>query len=160
MKCQNCNHSIKRAYTWNGQTLGIECWKKIALPEIESIRAEKWAAIQKAEWQKSYAIVEAIKQKDFSKIKSEFKINFLKSLVTQFEERGFISPSQRIMVWGTGKWNGSFYDNGMFNGKDKLNEIVARFNIGLYPLESFSSFNDSNIYSDKEMEYIKERIGL
>lgn len=158
MNCQICNHSIKRTYTWNDRVMGIECWKKIALPEILRQREEKWAERKRAEWQKSFALVEAIKQKDFSKIKSEFKVKFLKSLVSQFEEKGFISEGQKEVVYGTHQWNGSFYDNGMFNTKDRMNQLIAEYNVGLIDKE-FLDYRIETFYnSDKEKAYILEGI--
>lgn len=158
MKCDNCNYPIKRAYTWDSMTLGIDCWKKIALPEIMRMREEKWAQYKKDQWMKDYALVEAIKQKDFSKIKSEFKINFLKSLITQFEEKGFISPAQRELVYGTHTWRNGFYDTGMFNKKDDMNELIAKYKIGFWPKEHVEYLIDALYPNEKDKQYIQQAI--
>lgn len=128
-KCQECGRPIKRVLTWNGRELGIECWKKIAIPELEAQKQARREAWERERWEKSYALAEALRQKDFTKIKSEFKIKFLHELIEQFDEKGFISPKQEQMVRGVG-WNGSFTDHGMLNNQDNVNENIALYLVG------------------------------
>lgn len=160
MKCDNCNHSIKRSYIWNNQTLGIECWKKIALPEIERIRVEKYAVWQKAEYQKSFATVEALRLKDLSKIKSGFKIEFIKSVIAQFEAKGFLSLRQKEIIHGTGEWTGYGYDYGLLNKRDQLNEIVALYNISDEATKNWCVYRVNTFHNTpKEKAYFTEAIG-
>lgn len=153
-RCQHCNHVIKKSYNWKDQILGIECWKKIVLPEIERIRAEKFAQWKKERWQADYALVEALKQKDMSKIKSEFKKKFITSIISQFEEKGFISSKQKEIINGTGAWNGSFYDNGMLNNTDKMNEIIARYKIGMIDTEYIKYLCETFYSKELEKNYL------
>lgn len=162
MKCENCNHAIKRPYTWNNQVLGIECWKKIALPEIERIRAERFAQWQKAEYNKNFALVEALKLKDLSKIKSEFKIKFIASIIEQFETKGFISPKQKEIINGTHDYSKGFYDAGMLNNQDQLNEQIALYNIAEDEAwkSSIIDFVLNWYYKEKDRKYFCEATGL
>lgn len=129
-KCEACNKRIKYDYWWNNQMLGIECWKKIALPEIEKQRQAAYQERKNLQWEQDYALAETLRVKDYSKIRSEFKLKFLNGLVEQWDEQGFISWKQKEMVYGTGAWNGSFYDYGMLNDTDKINEATILYLIG------------------------------
>lgn len=157
LKCQACNRPIKYEYTWDGQTLGIECWKKIALPEIEKQRAAQREIWKRERWEEEYALVEAIKQKDFSKIRSEFKLKFLNSLVEQFEEKGYLSGRQKQIVYGTGGWNGRFYDYGMLNAKDKLHEAIALYLIG-GETNKQRSLDIAETFTEKDRETFNKEI--
>lgn len=156
-KCEACNRRIKHDYNWKGQILGIECWKKIALPEIEKEREARRELWKRQRWEQEYALVEALKRKDFSKIRSEFKLNFLNDLVAQFEERGFISEKQKTMVYGTGAWNGKYYDYGMLNNKDKLHEAIALYLIGDETNKQRSQ-DIAETFTDKERATYNEEI--
>ena len=127
--------------------MGIECWKKIALPEIERKRQERWAAIEKQQWERGFALVEAIKQKDFSKITSTFKINFLNSLVTQFEDKGFISKKQHSMAFD------------MFNDKDHANDMIATYNIGDEKTKAWAIYVMTDCYPNK-LNYFNQSVGI
>lgn len=161
MKCENCNHSIKRVYTWNKQVLGIECWKKIALPEIERIRAERFAQWERVQYLKNFALVEALKLKDLSKIKSDFKLRFIASIIEQFETKGFISPKQKEIINGTHDYSKGFYDAGMLNDKDRLNETIVIYNIGEETDKSWAIHHILTCYPQEKLrKYFCESVGL
>jgi len=44
------------------------------------------------------ATIETLKQKDFSKIKNEFKLNFTHDIINQFAEKGYLSDKQRKII--------------------------------------------------------------
>lgn len=163
-KCGNCNRPIKYSYDWKGQELGIECWKQIALPTIKAEREAKWQAEweerQMNQWEQNYALVEALKLKDFSKIKSEFKVKFLNGLVEQFEDKGFISDRQKEMVYGTGGYRNGFRDLGMLNRKDQLHEAVALYNIGGEVNQESSLEYARMLMNDKERDLYCEATGV
>lgn len=118
LKCAECDNSIKNGYDWKGQILGIECFKKIAIPELTDawVEEKKWETYE--EVMKDYFLVETLKNKDLKRIKNQFKLDFIPSVIKFFETRGVITESQRDIVLGTGEWNGYGYDHGLFNNKD------------------------------------------
>lgn len=134
-RCANCNKIIKYVYYWHDEQgndieLGKECWKELALPQVLLQREQEQEERQLEWWQQDYALVEALRAKDYSKIRSEFKLSFLRGLVEQFDDKGFITRRQKEMVRGTGAWNGKFYDMGMLNDSDNFNEAVILYAIG------------------------------
>lgn len=157
-RCEGCNKPIKHVYEWNGQTLGIECWKQIALPALEAERAaqrEMWAELRHVEDQ---ALVETLRVKDYSKIRSEFKLTFLNGLVEQWDNDGFISFKQKEMVYGTGAWNGSFYDYGMLNDTDRAHEAVFLFTMGNEQQRN-TAVNSAGALPTSYQEYFKQATG-
>lgn len=93
--CTACGKYIKRVYEWNGNPYGIECFKKIALPEIKRLRDE---AEQKRleEWnERCVVLVEVLKSILKSvKVRSEYKLDVYRSMINQFEEKGFLTKKQ------------------------------------------------------------------
>jgi hypothetical protein len=160
MKCQACNKPIKHVYTWGEQTLGIECWKKIALPEIQKERIARRKQYERRSWEQAFALVEALKAKDFTKIRSDFKIQFLNGLIEQFEEKGFISDKQKQMVYGTGAWNGKYYDTGMLNNQDRFVEAVALYLIGDAVNRHIARDIATTTFTDKLKEQFETEIHL
>jgi hypothetical protein len=104
MKCSKCGKKIKNIYTWNGEIFGIECWKQVALPELEKQRELKYK-----DWNEKKAIlVEVAKIKDTSKLSNEFKLNILTSIPKFFDENGFITNRQYDLL------------KEQFNNKDRV----------------------------------------
>jgi hypothetical protein len=136
MKCENCGRNIKNIYHFDGKVYGIECWKIIALPEIEKRRKAKFELIEKENYLKSSLYIQVLMLKDWSKITSSFKQNFATSVEKQFKDKGFLTWKQRdaISTW-------------LFNGKDWKN---------LYRLEVESGLQDkkdlinSGVMSEKD----------
>ena len=109
MRCENCNRPIKHPYYFDGHTYGIECWKIIALPAIEAKRATKQAEIDSERYLRAYCDIEVLKLKDTAKITSQFKLDFIPSVIDQFETKGFLSNKQREII--TGMWNNKDWKN-------------------------------------------------
>lgn len=157
-RCENCNHPIKHVYEWGGRKLGIECWKIVALPAIEAER-EANRELKLEQWfQEDHALIEALRAKDYSKIRSEFKVTFLHDLVDQFDEKGFITQKQKQMVRGTGGWNGKFYDTGMLNDTDNVHEMVFLYFLG-NDYNKVTAVNVAKVLPEKYQQYFQEATG-
>lgn len=127
--CSECGRSIKNIYRWENREYGIGCLRKIALPVLikqwQKAKNEREAAYnrKKFEWYcRDRALAETLRIKDMSRIKNEWKKEFISSVVVFFDRTGFITPKQKEKIWGTGAWMGGWYDNGMLNNKDYDNE--------------------------------------
>lgn len=114
MNCENCGRKIKRAYTWEGKTYGIECWKKLALPVIEAERKLREEERYQTALAKSRAIIDVLKKKDMSKIRSPFKLQFIPSVIRQVEEGRPLSQRQREIA------------QEIFNQTDWINYLIIR----------------------------------
>lgn len=119
-KCYECGKSIKRVYTFNGQTYGIECWKRVALPEIEKQRQEQREEKEQLWKEKCWILVQVLKAKDMKRIKNEFKKKVIPQLINQFETEGWLSKKQYDMVWD---W---------LNNKDYLMMTDIEYELGYY----------------------------
>ena len=143
-RCSTCNRYISNLNWHEGKVYGEDCLMTLlgidhprfnngkTVAERKAEQAEKDAkreasmqaglAKWKVEQNKiSYPYAYALKNKNMSRIKSEFKIKFIASLINQFDEKGYITDRQIQTLRGTGEWNGSFYDNGMLNDTDREN---------------------------------------
>uniref|UniRef100_A0A6M3LBS3 Uncharacterized protein n=1 Tax=viral metagenome TaxID=1070528 RepID=A0A6M3LBS3_9ZZZZ len=109
MKCFHCGRPIKHPYYFKGNTLGIECWKKYALPFILLDKEQYHTKIENDRYLRNWCDIEVLKQKDLSKITSQFKLDFIPSVIAQFNDKGFLSDKQRDII--TGMWNGKDWKN-------------------------------------------------
>ena len=87
--------------------LSVKSQVKEANEQKEAERQQKYSEYEQKRKADHYATIEALKNKDFSKITNEFKINLSKDLIQQYEEKGYLSDKQRDMIH---KW---------FSKKDK-----------------------------------------
>ena len=94
MNCCNCGKSIKHPYHFDGKIYGIECWKQIALPQIEAKRQARYAEIKQEQYIYAKCHIEVLNLKDWSKITSRFKQSFSTSVIEQFETKGWLSNKQ------------------------------------------------------------------
>jgi len=109
MNCYHCGRSIKHPYYFKGNPLGVECWKKIALPLILADKEVYHAQIEAEKYLESWCDIQVLKLKDISKITNSFKLEFIPSVIAQFNDKGFVSPNQSRII------------TGMFNSKDWKN---------------------------------------
>lgn len=105
-KCSECGHKIKRSYFWGGRELGIECWKKIALPLILAERERRDEERQALRQAKGEEVAAVFRAKDLSRISNEFKLQFIPSIIEQVEQGRLLSNRQFDMCYE------------MFNGTD------------------------------------------
>jgi hypothetical protein len=115
MKCSKCGKEIVNIYTWDGKIYGKECWKSIALPEIEKQKQRKIA-----EWDAKKSIaVEVAKIKDLTKVKNEYKKRIIKDIINFYNEKEFISLKQYNLL------------TDIFNKNDKIVQIDMEHDSGL-----------------------------
>lgn len=116
-KCANCGKAIKRVLTWKGQNYGVECWKKIALPEIEAQRQAQWEEAEKAWHAECSLLVEAI-DATLHMVKSDYKYSVLSNLSNHFKEKGWMSEKQYDFAYS------------LFNNKQTLYFFEMLYEIG------------------------------
>lgn len=117
IKCTKCGKKVKEKNVryLDGIPFGVECWKG-AVEEKRTEGLEKWKLLN---WQRTLIFVEMLKMKDLSKIKNQFKLDFIKSMIEQFEDKGFITKKQKAIIIGDGEINKFGYENlGWLNNKD------------------------------------------
>lgn len=120
-KCAKCGRKILNEYYWNGKTYGKECWKEIALPEIEKLQQQKID-----EWSlKASCLIEILKQKDMSKITNDFKIRFINSVISQYQETNRLSKKQYDIA----------YD--FLNKKDRSSLYHMQFDLDMLDEKTF-----------------------
>jgi hypothetical protein len=117
-QCAACGRPVKNPLTWNGKEYGIECWKKIAIPEIEAQREARKQARFDAHARQCHIAIEVLKHKDMSKIKNEWRRNFIASVIAQYEEKGFLSGRQLELI------------RKQYNAADHCFEIEMRYGMG------------------------------
>lgn len=117
-RCAACGRPVKNTLTWNGKEYGIECWKKIAIPEIEAQREARKQARFDAHARRCQMAIEVLKHKDMSKIKNEWRRNFVASVIAQYEEKGFLSGRQLELI------------REQYNAADHCFEIEMRYGLG------------------------------
>ncbi len=121
MNCESCGRKIKNIYTWDGKIYGIECWKVIALPELEKQRQMK-----NKEWDdKKVIAVEVARIKDLSKIKNEFKTKIIKNVIMYYDENKFITKKQYDLL------------TDQFNKQDRVIMYDMRYDMGLIDYETY-----------------------
>lgn len=149
MKCQACGHVIKNEYNWDGQILGIDCWKRIALPEIEKLREVKDQERKDQRLIKSRLIADTLAGKDFSKISSRFKLDFSASIIEQVNAGRMLSNKQiEIAV-------------GFFNGKDDLRYEILQYATGIYDdLTHVAQHDKDRYFGGKLLKEISSIIDL
>lgn len=146
MKCTACGKKIIRYYFWDGKTYGIECWKRIALPEVERLRQERREA-----WQiKCRIMIEVMKAKDLSKVKNEFKKSFIGDMIQKFERDGVLTRKQYDLLV---EW---------LNNKDRLLKIDLEKEFGFWDGEDEDYLYHVSLYATgkrrKEAEKALEEI--
>ena len=119
MRCFHCGRPIKHPYYFKGNPLGIECWKSLALPFILADKEARHAEIEAEHYLANFCDIEVLKLKDLSKITSQFKLDFIPSVIAQFNKRGFITEKQSRII------------TGMFNQSDWKNCFRIRTEAGL-----------------------------
>lgn len=97
-KCYKCGKSIKRVLTWKGKEYGVECWKKIALPELQAQRQAEWEEEEKAWHAECALLVEAI-DATLHMVRSNYKYRVLANIADHFKEKGWISEKQYDFAW-------------------------------------------------------------
>lgn len=90
MKCAACNRPIRKTFFWNGKQYGRECWKRIALPEIERAKAEQEKFRMFVAQVKAKAIYEAVKHHNDQ---------FIQSVCRYYEQKNFISSKQAEVIY-------------------------------------------------------------
>jgi hypothetical protein len=90
MKCIACNRTIGKPFFWNGKPYGKECWKRIALPEIERMRVEQEHFQLFVSQIKAKAIYEAVKHRNDQ---------FIQSVCRYYEQKQFMSRKQVEAVY-------------------------------------------------------------
>jgi hypothetical protein len=138
MKCSKCGKKMKNVYTWNGEIFGIECWKLVALPELNKQRE-----LKNKEWDERKAIViEVVKNKDTSKITNDFKLKILKDIPKFYDENGFISKRQYDLL------------TDQFNNKDRVLMWEMIYQAELIDYEEYLSAMVRNTTGKTHQEYI------
>src|SRR5690349_5096718 len=97
--CADCGKRIKNLYQWEGRTLGIECWKKVALPAIEAEQAKREEERRLARQAKGEAIAAAFRAKNLAKITNSFKLSFIPSIIEQVEAGRLLSNRQMELCY-------------------------------------------------------------
>lgn len=138
-KCVICGKELIHEYYWNGQVYGRECWKKYVLPEYrEQRKQEKFA-----EWNiKCRLLVEVLKVKDLSRIKNQWKKDFIKSLIQQFEEKNRMSRKQYNIA------------EEMLNSNDMVVLYNMKFELGLIDEETY--WEKIRYYAPRRSKLFKE----
>lgn len=90
MKCAACNRQIEKPLFWNGQAYGKECWKRIALPEIERMKIEQ---------EKFRLFVAQVKAKAIYEIVKNINDQFIQSVCRYYEVKNFMSRKQVEVIY-------------------------------------------------------------
>lgn len=115
--CDNCGKTIKYVYSWDNLNLGIQCLRHIALPVLTEQWSKERREVALEDYLKDFVIVETLRQKNLSRIKNQFKLNFIPSVIAFFDQHHFITEKQKVIIHGTGEWNGYGHDYGLINGQ-------------------------------------------
>lgn len=114
MKCTRCGREIANPLWWDEKPYGKECWKVIALPEMENQKQAKFDT-----WKLEAALlVETLRQKNTARIKSQWKLNFIESVINQYETQGWLSRRQYDLAWD------------IFNQRDRQNWAEMAHEVG------------------------------
>lgn len=114
MKCTRCGREITKPLWWDEKPYGKECWKVIALPEMENQKQAKLDT-----WKLEAALViETLKQKSLARIKNQWKLNFIRSVINQYETQGWLSRRQYDLAWD------------IFNQRDRQNWAEMAHEVG------------------------------
>jgi len=135
MKCFHCGRTIKHPYYFKGNPLGIECWKQHALPFILLDRETYHKKVEAEKYLEGWCDIQVLKLKDLCKINSAFKLDFIPSVIAQFNDKGFISLKQSKII------------TGMFNQKDWKNLWRIRVEAGL---NSKQNLIDCGLMTEKD----------
>lgn len=118
-KCEKCGKMVKavNVLTWGNRNYGKECWKKVALPEIEAKRKALQEQWEKEHYAETVLMVEVMK-KTLKTVRSAYKYEVLESMIQQFEEKDWLSPKQLKLAWK------------MFNQKQDLAYHEMEYELG------------------------------
>ncbi len=135
MKCSICGKNVKdkNVRMLDGKSFGIECWKQ-AVEEKREAGLDVWKLKQ---YQKTLLFVEMLRMKDMSKIKNQFKLDFVSSMVNQFDLKGFVTKKQKVIILGDGERNQfGFVNAGWLNNKDYFNleKLADEHKVKVYPV--------------------------
>lgn len=95
MNCSICGKEIKTQYIWKGNLYGKTCWRKYALPKLLEEQQIKDVAKAEKQFLLDQCLIQVLEKKNLKRIKNKFKLQFIPSVVEQFQTRGFISWKQR-----------------------------------------------------------------
>lgn len=98
--CAKCGKLIKNQYFFRGAIYGKGCFKKYALPILEAEWEERRATREREKFLRQTALIEALKQKDLSRIRNNFVIGFIPSVIKYFEEHKYLSKKQDEIATG------------------------------------------------------------
>ena len=94
VKCTICGRKISGRYNWKGELYGKECWKKYALPELLALREKEQQETAKLDAILDYCLIETLRRKSLKNISNPFKLDFIPSIIQQFDEKGFLTGRQ------------------------------------------------------------------
>ena len=95
MKCSKCGKVLKNQYSWKDQIFGRECWIKYALPELLAEQEEEDEKRAEHRFLEDQLLIQVLSEKSLKRIKSQFKLSFIPSVISQFSEKGYLSWKQR-----------------------------------------------------------------
>jgi hypothetical protein len=98
-KCTICGRSIKGNYTWKSEYYGKECWKKHALPELLAQQEKEDAENAEYEYLQAKCLIDVFRTKNLSRITNQFKLDFIPSIISQFDEKGFLTWKQNNIAY-------------------------------------------------------------
>ena len=120
MKCIACNRPIEKPLFWNNQPYGKECWKRIALPEIERLKVEQ---------EKFKALVAQVKAKAIYEAVKHHNDQFIQSVCNYFEEKNFMSRKQVEVIYKK------------LTFVEKMEIVKEAYKIGLHELDILQFFD-------------------
>lgn len=147
MTCADCVRNLKRSYQWEGRTLGIECWKRIALPAIEAERAKREEDRRLARQAKGEAIASVLRGKDLSKITNSFKLDFIPSIIEQVTAGRLLSNRQIEICFS------------FFNQADWVRMALAQVALGEIELEGVADTDRQRGMGGKLVKAVREEWG-
>lgn len=140
MNCCRCGKKVTRPLTWDGEIYGKECWKIVALPELEKQRELKYK-----EWNEKKSIaVEVARVKDLSKITNDFKLKVIKDIINFYDENGFITKRQYDLL------------TDMFNKKDRAMMFEMRYDAGIMEEAEFYNMMTYVTTGKTQQEFINK----
>lgn len=98
MNCSVCGKQIKNQYYWKGALYGRTCWVKYALPELLEEQQIKDTARVEKQFLLDQCLIQVLAKKNLKRIKNSFKLQFIPSVIEQFQTRGYISQKQRYIA--------------------------------------------------------------
>ncbi|STO12827.1 Uncharacterised protein [[Flavobacterium] thermophilum] len=154
MKCAACNRPIEKPLFWNGRPYGKECWKRVALPEIERMKIEQ---------EKFRLFVARVKAKAIYEAVKHHNDQFIQSVCRYYEQKNFISRKQAEVIYKKLSFAEKLeivklaYANGLYE-LDIIHffDIVLRVKPKRHEKEVLISFLEADQKIYKIYKYIKE----